>query len=88
MEFMDLIRTHYNNKPMDISVTSQLFTLDVLSSVAFGESFGYVKANKDIYRYVEASHAFFPPLELAANISIFRGDILLETFPLAGISER
>jgi hypothetical protein len=34
---------------MDMAYVSQYFTLDVLSTIAFGEPFGYMAANKDLW---------------------------------------
>jgi hypothetical protein len=34
---------------MDMAHVSQYFTLDVLSTIAFGEPFGYMAANKDLW---------------------------------------
>jgi len=34
---------------MDMAHVSQYFTLDVLSTIAFGESFGYMAANEDLW---------------------------------------
>jgi hypothetical protein len=34
---------------MDMAHISQYFTLDVLSTIAFGEPFGYMAANKDLW---------------------------------------
>ena len=46
---------------------SQYFTLDVLSKIAFGNAFGYLKANTDLYEYIETGQAFLPVLELLCN---------------------
>ncbi|EXJ87353.1 hypothetical protein A1O3_04312 [Capronia epimyces CBS 606.96] len=72
VDFVNLIKTTYSGKAMDISITSQFFTLDVLSAVAFGQPFGYVKANRDIYNYTQASTAFLSALELASNHAFVR----------------
>jgi hypothetical protein len=34
---------------MDMAHVSQYFTLDVMSTIAFGEPFGYMAANKDLW---------------------------------------
>ena len=43
LDFIDLIRKNYPGKSFDLAEKSQLLTLDVLSTVAFGKSFGYLK---------------------------------------------
>lgn len=72
MEFLDLIR-EAAGKPMDIASTAQLFTLDVLSRIAFGKCFGFLAAKKDIFGYDKASEAFLPINELMSNHAFFRG---------------
>ena len=70
-DLIKLIRSTYVGKAMDIAHTAQLFTMDVLSTVAFGKCFGYLAANKDIYGYAEANEAFLGPLELMSNHKFF-----------------
>jgi cytochrome P450 len=72
VELIDLVKNTYDGKSFDIAKLAQLFTLDVLSTVAFGAPFGYIKANKDLYGYAEASEAFLGPLELLNNHRFFR----------------
>jgi hypothetical protein len=45
----------------------QYFTVDVLSKIAFGKSFGCLPAGVDMYDYVKTSHEFMPILELKLN---------------------
>jgi len=49
LELQALIKREYSSKPMDMAHVSQYFTLDVLSTIAFGEPFGYMAANKDLW---------------------------------------
>lgn len=44
-DFIQLIKNTYDRKPFDITKQAQYFTLDVLSTVAFGAPFGFLKAN-------------------------------------------
>ena len=41
-----MIRNTYDHKPFDITKQAQYFTLDVLSTVAFGAPFGFLKADE------------------------------------------
>ncbi len=40
-------------KPIDIGRKAQYFTLDVLSSLAFGKSFGDMESDSDNHKYIE-----------------------------------
>ena len=64
-----LRRDHTNNgfRPIDMSRLSQYFTLDVLSSIAFGRTFGYLNANRDLWDYITISQKFIPFFELASD---------------------
>ena len=66
-DLLHLLRTTYPSTPLDISIVAQLFTMDVLSTIAFGSCFGYLAANTDVYGYAAANAAFLGPLELMAN---------------------
>ncbi|KAK3669748.1 hypothetical protein LTR78_010376 [Recurvomyces mirabilis] len=65
-ELIDLVDS-YHGKSMDFSVTARFFTLDVLSTVAFGRKFGFMEANEDLWKYDEASAGFMSVIELMAN---------------------
>ncbi|KAJ6157812.1 hypothetical protein N7470_005404 [Penicillium chermesinum] len=57
-EFIDLIRSRYISsdvvKPMDLAIKVQFFTLDVISSVGLGKTFGMLKSDHDVDSYVES----------------------------------
>ena len=61
-----------SGKPVDFAELAQLFTLDVLSKVAFGKCFGMLAARSDIFGYSKASEDFLPISELMANHRFFR----------------
>jgi cytochrome P450 len=71
VEFVDMIR-EMRGKPMDFGKVAQLFTLDVLSRIAFGKCFGFVAAREDIFGYGKAGEDFFPINELMSNHAFFR----------------
>lgn len=54
-------------KTMDMAHMSHYFALDVLSQIAFGNAFGYLESDSDMYEYIKSSHAFMPILELMIN---------------------
>ena len=71
LDLVELIRSKYIGRTLDIAKTAQLFTMDVLSTVALGKCFGYMAADKDIYGYAEANKAFLGPIELMSNHRFF-----------------
>jgi hypothetical protein len=56
-------------KPVDFAPKSQFFTIDVISEIAFGKSFGNLEADEDTSSYIKATEEIFPMI------------ILLGTFP-------
>lgn len=61
--WMNLIRTKYISngdslKPMDIALQAQYFTLDVITSLAYGRAFGYLARDEDIYDYIKLAEEF------------------------------
>lgn len=72
IEVLDLIRTKYNGKVMDIAKIARYFTLDVLSTVAFGAPFGFMAANDDLWSYNQAEEDFMTILILSAHHRLIR----------------
>jgi hypothetical protein len=73
-KFVKLVESKYLStdtayKPVDFAPKSQFFTLDVISDIAFGNSFGNLEADKDVFSYIKATEEIFPMM------------ILLGTFP-------
>lgn len=55
---VQLIRQKYISqdamiKPMDLARKIQYFTLDVITRLAYGEAFGYVEGDIDVYDYIK-----------------------------------
>lgn len=68
-----LIRNTYNGVSMDFANLARFFTLDVLSTVAFGSPFGFMAANEDLWGYNKLNASFMILLGLQANhTSIYR----------------
>ncbi|KAI4865389.1 cytochrome P450 [Hypoxylon rubiginosum] len=72
---MTLIRekhlsTSGNTKPMDFTLVAQLFTLDSLSTIAYGEPFGFIAANGDLNGFVRKARATFPFVTLCSMVPI------------------
>ena len=61
-KFVALIRQKYLStedhiQPMDLAKKMQFFTLDVISAVGLGKTFGMLSADRDIDSYIESSEA-------------------------------
>ncbi|UPL04224.1 hypothetical protein LCI18_015158 [Fusarium solani-melongenae] len=48
------------NKPVDLGRRAQFFTLDVLSDLAFGEPFGFLETDSDVYEYIKTTEETLP----------------------------
>lgn len=69
---ISLIRTHYDGIGMDISAPTRFYTLDVLSTLAFGRPFGFMAANKDLWDYDAETSRYHLLLEWVVNYKPFR----------------
>lgn len=69
---IDLVRTKYNNAVVDIAAITRFFTLDVLSTVAFGRPFGFMAANDDLWEYDKSTTQAMMLLEWVVNHPSFR----------------
>ena len=67
VDMVSLIKYTYNGIPFDIAEITRFFTLDVLSTVAFGAPFGFLAANRDLWDYNKESSKFLLILNLVAN---------------------
>ncbi|KAL1297395.1 hypothetical protein AAFC00_004931 [Neodothiora populina] len=69
LQLYDLIENKYLStdqdfRPLDLSKTMSYFTLDVISSVAFGEAFGFIEADDDPFGYIDNLQEFLPAIIL------------------------
>lgn len=66
---MDLIHREYigNGKALDFALISGYFTLDILTTIAFGAPLGFLTKNEDVFDYIKTSAQFFPIMELGSN---------------------
>jgi cytochrome P450 len=69
LKMLDLIQTKYVTKPeqgiyrtVDISRETSFFTLDVISKVAFGQTFGFLDRDDDPFGYLENLAQFLPAI--------------------------
>jgi hypothetical protein len=47
-------------KPFDFGRKAQYFTLDVISDIAFGEPFGFIETDSDVYEYIRTTEETIP----------------------------
>lgn len=67
LQLYDLIESKYLStdkdfRPMDLSKTLSYFTLDVISTVAFGVPFGFIEADDDPFGYIDNLQEFLPAI--------------------------
>jgi hypothetical protein len=64
MALLNLIDHKYvsANKPFDFGRKAQYFTLDVISDLAFGEPFGDIATNSDVYEYIKTTEENMPTI--------------------------
>ncbi|RSL52120.1 hypothetical protein CEP53_008193 [Fusarium sp. AF-6] len=70
---INLIETKYLStsreyRPADFAQKIQYFTLDVISDLAFGQPFGYVDQDDDVFNFIKITRSFFPVTLVIANI--------------------
>lgn len=70
---------------MDFGRKAQYFTLDVISSVAYGKPFGYMSTDSDLYEYIENIEKTLPAVLIATIFPsvnwILRQDIVQKYLP-------
>lgn len=91
-ELKALLRTTYlstddDPRPMDWANVAEYFTLDTLSKVSYGKSFGCIQANRDVHDFMESSKSGMRFMTLCAEVPILRV-ILTSKFVLALIGPK
>lgn len=72
-KLVHLIETQYLStakeyRPMDFSQKGQYFTLDVISDLAFGQAFGYLEQDNDVFDYIKITNTFIPIMLVLSNV--------------------
>ncbi|GAB7352344.1 hypothetical protein MBLNU459_g2786t1 [Dothideomycetes sp. NU459] len=67
LQLFDLVEAKYLStdkefRPMDLSKTLSYFTLDVISTVAFGQPFGFLEKDDDPFGYIDNLQEFLPAI--------------------------
>lgn len=66
-------------KPMDFGRVGQYFTLDTITKIAYGDAFGYLRTDSDVYGYVKAVEVALPVLQVCGDISPLQPVLLSPT---------
>nr|RBQ84127.1 hypothetical protein FVER53263_00415 [Fusarium verticillioides] len=71
LNFISLIDRKYlsttsESRPLDLAEKTQFFALDVIGNVSFGEPFGYLTKDEDLYQYNEINASSLPVLNLVS----------------------
>jgi hypothetical protein len=85
-----LIETKYlssshSYRPIDFNEKASFFTLDVISDLAFGQAFGYLERDEDVYDYLKITKSFIPIMMLISNVpslaDLLQSDLLRGLLP-------
>ncbi|KAI1502828.1 cytochrome P450 [Biscogniauxia marginata] len=55
-------------RPMDLAITTNYFTLDVITRIAYGREFGYLETDSDVFDYIKTTESITPRNTLLAEI--------------------
>lgn len=55
---------------MDLARKAQFFTLDVITKIAFGEAFGDLERDEDMYKYLEFTDEMVEVIILSATVPL------------------
>ncbi|KAH7151052.1 cytochrome P450 [Fusarium sp. MPI-SDFR-AT-0072] len=72
-KLINLLETKYlstdkDYRPVDFAQKIQFFTLDVISDLAFGQAFGYIEQDDDVFDFIKITKSYFPVTLIMANI--------------------
>ena len=74
----ELIRKHYLSKPasgavgVDLVWIIRFFTLDVVTALAYGEAFGYLEANEDLFGFNKQMQEMTKPMAVMIDTPVLR----------------
>lgn len=72
-DLIHLIQTSYGGGVMDFAKVARFFTLDVLSTIAFGgRAVGFMVANADLWDYDKVARQFMPVFQIIVHHQFFR----------------
>ena len=62
------LSTNQHFRPVDFAQKIQFFSIDVISDLAFGQSFGYIEQDDDVFDFIKITMAYFLVTVVIANI--------------------
>lgn len=65
---------------LDLAVMTSFFTMDVITKVAFGEEFGYMKTDEDLYGFLFSIRKFWPRLAMTVDVPWIRNVLFSNAF--------
>ncbi|KAI0449568.1 pisatin demethylase [Xylaria acuta] len=65
---------------LDLAPLMSYLTMDVITKVAFGQEYGYLKANKDLYSFLREVRENWPKLAMTVDIPLIRNIMLSPLF--------
>ncbi|KAJ4386000.1 Cytochrome P450 monooxygenase aba1 [Gnomoniopsis smithogilvyi] len=65
---------------LDLGPTSNYFTLDVITKVAFGQHFGYMNEEKDLYNFMRLVRELWPRMSVSADVPWIRRILFSKPF--------
>jgi hypothetical protein len=72
-------------KPVDFGMKAQYYTLDAISSIAFGKPFGDLDQDEDCFSYIHTTNKHLPVIALAGIfpwlIQIIRSPLVRKVIP-------
>lgn len=79
--FVDLLRRNYISsekefKPIDMGRKASFLTMDVITDVAFGQPFGNLVDDRDMFDYIENTEAMIPAMMVLCSIPAMRSVFL------------
>lgn len=67
---------------LDLGPTSNYFTLDVITKVAFGQEFGYLREETDLYHFMQHVRDLWPRMSTSADVPWIRRILFSKFFLL------
>jgi hypothetical protein len=63
---------------MDLARKAQFFTLDVIMKIAFGEEFGDLKNDEDMYEYIKCTEEMLEVIIMAGTMPLMKSMFTVE----------
>ena len=68
------------NRLLDLAVMTSFFTMDVITKAAFGEEFGYMKTDEDLFGFLHSIREFWPRLAMTVDVPWIRDILFSQPF--------